>query len=253
MINTEISYNKKNLRVIFITFLIVTITIIYTIPSVSFRLGDVFFGGIKPLYNVQIAQILYKHSVNPFFSQKVPYYAHHQLSRTYFIQGDLWTALDEAKKELEIYPENTGTYYILGLTYGYMNRPYEAIDAFSQFIETHPTTWAARNDKAWLQFRIGNIEGAIQTIDPIVEQQKYNVWVQNTYCALMINKKEFEKAKDACDRAKSVANVMTDESWGVAYPGNDPRIYSTGIEAMRTSINNNLKIITEHFSASIIK
>ncbi|MCF7843924.1 hypothetical protein K9M47_03425 [Candidatus Gracilibacteria bacterium] len=206
---------------------------------------------MKVLYNVKLAQILFKHSVNPIFNISVPEFAHYQLSRTYFIQGNLNTSLYEAQKELELYPENKRTYYIMGLTYGYMNAETAAIKMFSKFIEFKPESWAARNDKAWLQFRIGDIDGAIETLEPIILSTKNNVWIQNTYCALMINKKEFEKAEIACKNAKDVADVMTEASWGVAYPGNDPRIYGTGLQAMKLSIDSNLKIISTNASTDL--
>ncbi len=217
-----------------------------TIPSLSFSIGDVFFGKTKPLYNVKLAQFFYYIATHPVGSESPPRYAHYQLSRTYFIEGELEKALMEAELELSIYPDSLSTYYILGLTYGYMGRSHEAIDMFSAYIETHPETWAGRNDKAWLQFRVGDIDGAIQTIEPIVENFKHTVWVQNTYCALLINKKRFVEAKEACNYAKEAVNKMNNEDWGHAYPGNDPRIYATGLSAMKLSIDHNLTLIEKN-------
>lgn len=216
---------------------------IFLIPSFSFFLGDVFFGGFKPLYNVKLAHFLYKQSAYPLFSKLPPHYAHHQLSRTYFIQGSMYNALDEAEAELKIYPGDTKTYYILGLTLGYLNRTYEAIDAFSRYIKTHPDTWAGKNDKAWLQFRIGDIDGALETIEPIAGNFRYTVWVQNTYCALLMNKERYAEAKAACGYAKEAVDKMTEKDWGHAYPGNDPRIYGTGLRAMKASIEKNIELI----------
>ena len=36
---------------------------------------------------------------------------------------------------------------------------------------------------------------------------------------------------------------MTEEAWGKAYPGNDPRIYKTGLQAMKLSVESNLKLL----------
>lgn len=234
---------KKHLKGIVISVFLCIVFSIFLVPSFSFSLGNIFFGGIGPLYNLKIANLLYKSSVNPLFSKLPPHYAHHQLSRTYFIEGKLNEALDEAKKELEIYPEDTSSYYILGLTYGYMGRTHEAIDAFSKYIETHPETWAGRNDKAWLQFRIGDIDGALKTIKPVVDNFRYTVWVQNTYCSLLINKKDFITAKKYCNYAKEAVDKMKEKDWGHAYPGNDPRIYGTGLGAMKMSIEQNLELL----------
>jgi predicted Zn-dependent protease len=132
-----------------------------------------------------------------------------------------------------------------------MNQEKNAIEAFSRYIDTHPNTWAGRNDKAWLQFRIGDIDGAIQTLEPVVKNDPNNIWVQNTYCALMINKRDFVNAKKACDNAKRIADVMTEEMWGTAYPGNDPRVYGDGLQAIKKSLQENIKLITNN-SQSIV-
>ncbi|MCR4276067.1 MAG: hypothetical protein NUV90_01650 [Candidatus Parcubacteria bacterium] len=232
--------------------LILSIVAIFSVPSLTLSSGDIFFGGVKPLYHVRVAQFFYKRSAYPLFSKLPPRYAHHQLSRTYFIQGRLGSALDEAKKELEIYPDDTATYYLLGLTYGYMNREREAIDAFSAYIETHPGTWAGRNDKAWLQFRIGDIDGALQTIEPIADTFRDTAWVQNTYCALLMNKERFADAERACLYAKEAVDTMTEKDWGRAYPGNDPRVYGTGLQAMRDSIEQNLELIHKKLGAQVL-
>ena len=219
---------------------------ILLVPSFSFSIGDVFFGKTKSLYNVKLAQFFYYTATHPIGSESPPRYAHYQLSRTYFIEGKLEKALEEAEQELSIYPDSLSTYYILGLTYGYMGRTHEAIDMFSIYIKAHPETWAGRNDKAWLQFRVGDIDGAMQTIEPIAKNFKYTVWVQNTYCALLINKKRFTEAKEACGYAREAANKMNNEDWGHAYPGNDPRIYMTGLSAMKLSIDHNLTLIEKN-------
>jgi tetratricopeptide (TPR) repeat protein len=251
----KIKYHKKKVvkylkTYTFETIIIIIITLFYfsfslLISFPSYTLGNLFFGKTQNLYNLKLANFFFVNAAYPLIGKPVEY-AHYQLSRTYFIQGKLNTALAEAKKELELYPENTRTYYILGLTYGYMNQEEKAIEGFSQFIETHPDTWAGRNDKAWLQFRIGDVDGALATIEPVATSTGLNnVWVQNTYGTLLMNKKRLSEAREAFSRAEKAVNTMTEMSWGSAYPGNDPRIYSTGLKATRISINNNLKLIAE--------
>jgi tetratricopeptide (TPR) repeat protein len=190
---------------------------------------------------VTLAEFFFSRATHPIFGD-VPPFAFHQLSRTHFIQGELNVALEEAYKEIELYPDHTNTYYIIGLTLGYLNREEEAIDVFQKFIEYKPTSWAARNDRAWLQFRIGDIDGALLTILPVTDEI-YNPWVQNTYGTLLLNKEQYVEAEVALKRAKQVADVMTKESWGNSYPGNDPRVYEVGLQGMRTSINRNLELV----------
>jgi tetratricopeptide (TPR) repeat protein len=243
---------KKNINLRSVSFvtLLLLVCNIYANSFLSYQLGGIFFGEIKPLYNIKLAHFFYKRSAYPILNTKPKQYAHYQLSRVYFIEGDLYSALDEANNELKIYPTSKHTYYILGLIYGYLNKEQKAIDAFSKYIESHPDTWAGRNDKAWLQFRIGDIDGAITTILPVVERYKYTPWVQNTYCALLINKKDYVKATEVCADAKKIIDTVTEEGWGRAYPGNDPRLYSDGLQAMKKSIRENILILEKNKALS---
>jgi len=207
-----------------------------------YNIGNVFFGGSPSLYNVRLAQYFFNAAAYPLLGE-APVFAHYQLSRTYFIQGELELSLQEAQNELRQHPENKRTYYILGLTYGYLNREVEAIEAFSEFIKAYPESWAARNDMAWLQFRIGDLEGALTTLEPVSTVQ--NPWVQNTYGTLLLNSGKKVEAKEVFLLAEELVLNMNEETWGKAYPGNDPRVYSVGLEAMKLSIAKNLELITE--------
>lgn len=209
--------------------------------SLHFRIGNIFFGQVPSLYNVALAEFFFNRATNPIVGD-VPPYAYHQLSRTHFIQGALNHALFEANRELEMYPDHGSTYYIIGLTLGYLNREEEAIEAFGKYIAYNPESWAARNDRAWLQFRIGDIDGALETIQPVAIYLD-NPWIQNTYGTLLLNQKRYAEAEIAFLNAKNIADQMTEESWGRAYPGNDPRIYELGLNAMRASIDENLEIL----------
>ncbi len=211
-------------------------------PTLHYKLGNIFFGGVSSLYNVTLAEFFFERATKPIVGD-VPPYAYHQLSRTHFIQGEFDASIAEAYREIELYPEHLHTYYIIGLTLGYMHREEEAIEAFGKFIEYLPTSWAARNDRAWLQFRIGEIDGALETMEPIVGSVD-NPWVQNTYGTLLMNVGRYDEAGQAFAHAKRSADTMTEETWGSAYPGNDPRIYETGLQAMRKSIQKNIELLT---------
>ncbi|MDB5259786.1 MAG: system TPR-repeat lipoprotein [Candidatus Nomurabacteria bacterium] len=232
---------KKKKELILKIVLLIAIIYILSSSSLHYKIGNVFFGQVSSLYNVNLANLFFRASIHPIIGNP-PLFAHYQLSRTYFIKGDLDQALAEAQKELEVYPENIRTYYILGLTLGYMNREHEAIDAFSKFIEANPETWAARNDKAWLQFRIGDMDGALATMKPI-SYMKNNPWVQNTYGTILMNKKDYKGAMEAFNQALNETSMMTTADWGEAYPGNDPRIYAPGLNAMKLSIEENIKLL----------
>lgn len=230
---------KVTVLAIVIAGLIILGTVAF-LPTVNLKLGTVFFGQVPTLYNLQLAQYFFANAAYPFLGNPPPF-AHYQLSRTYFIKGELDAAAQEALEEIHKHPENKRAYYILGLTYGYMNKEREAIEAFGEFIKTYPDSWAARNDRAWLQFRIGDVEGAMETLEPVATA--WNPWIQNTRGTLLVNLGKLDEAKQAFLLAEQMAASMTDQDWGRAYPGNDPRIYETGLNAMRRSINENLEMI----------
>lgn len=238
---------SKALKILYFFLILFSILILLTSQSLHFKIGDIFFGGVPKLYNINLAQYFFYKASHPLIGKAAPY-SNHQLSRTYFIKGKLEDSLITARKELELYPKHTETYYIIGLTLGYLNREEEAILAFSKYIEHHPNTWAARNDKAWLQFRIGDIDGALETIEPVAKSYRYTPWIQNTYCALLIAKKRYQEALSPCTNAMLVTEKMDENDWGRAYPGNDPRVYATGLTAMKTSIRQNLELINKNIN-----
>lgn len=241
--------SSKELRIlvksVYFTLLVTTLfTGIWFILKTDFEKGNYFFGEKNYSYNIKLAEYFYKKSVTSYAAEGKlePMNLHYQLGRIYFIKGDLYTALEHFKKEEELYPANAKVFYMEGLTYGYLNLEELAIVKFGEFIKLNPTSWAARNDKAWLEFRIGNIEAAFTTIAAVAHDTN-NPWVQNTYGTLLMNRKDYSGAKEAYLNAKKTTDSMSEKTWGNAYPGNDPRIYGVGLSAMKQSIGNNLELL----------
>ncbi len=151
--NVDLSDSFKKNLVRIITFSIAGVVLVcILLPVTHYKLGNIFFGGVSTLYNVRLAQYFFQYASDPLLGTAEPW-AHYQLSRTYFIQGELDKSLAEAYKELEMYPENFRTHYILGLTLGFMDREEEAIESFGKFIEYKPESWAARNDLVLVRCR----------------------------------------------------------------------------------------------------
>ena len=231
------------LGILRLTFVTICVIYIVTSSTVNKKIGDLFFGYTPILYNVNLANFFFTQAAyTPI--KPTAFFAHYQLARTYFIQGQLGAALFEINQELKLYPENKRSYYMLGLIYGYMDEEKKAIDAFGEFIEWKPESWAARNDKAWLEFRIGDIDAALETITPVAHLTD-NPWVQNTYGVLLMNKKKYKEAEQAFAYAKITVDKLTEKEWGEVYPGNDPRIYKEGLLATKTSIEGNLKLVKQ--------
>jgi hypothetical protein len=57
------------------------------------------------------------------------------------------------------------------------------------------------------------------------------------------NKNDLEKAKEVIILAGLAADKLTEEEWGHAYTGNDPRVYFEGLTQMRISIKDNLSLV----------
>lgn len=194
-------------------------------------------------YNLDVAEYFFtKGNENKNPKQWVNY----QLSRINFIRGDLNSAVSFANRELELYPDNCRTHYIRGLAYGYIDTDTSldlAISDFEKFNACFPNTWAGHNDLAWFWFRKGNMKKVIEVIEVVIEKNKKNPWLENTYGTALMNVGEYKKAREAFEAAKKSAYLMTEESWGVAYPGNNPKVYGKGLSAMRESVEKNLKAL----------
>lgn len=223
-----------------IIFLLVCLSYIFWVPKSFF--GSLFIDS-RYVHNLDISEFFYRQSL--LFDREdtdlpLPY-VHYQLARIQFLRGNFDLSLLELEKELALYPNNDHTYYTLGLVYGYNKEEEKAIAAFKKFLVYMPGSWAARNDLAWLQFRIGDIDGALDTILPAINFADPNPWIFNTYGVLLMNKDDFAGAEEALGRAVALEEAMTPQDWGQAYPGNDTRIQFEGLEAMRSSIADNLK------------
>jgi hypothetical protein len=66
----------------------------------------------------------------------------------------------------------------------------------------------------------------------------------------MLNLGDYREAREAYLRAQATVNAMKGTDWGKAYPGNDPRIYQSGISSMKNMIGENLKVTEEKLSTA---
>ncbi len=205
-----------------------------------FELGNYNFGQ----GNYDIKKSLY------FFNKTVSIspnyqYIHYQLARIYFILGDQKAALGYINKEIELYPEYTRSYYVRGLINGYSKNFDDAVIDFKTFIKSKPESWAGNNDLAWIYFAKGDFENAAKTAKEGLKIAPKNPWLNNSAGVALMNLGEYSEAKKYLLTAKESANFITSNMWGAAYPGNDPEIYGQGLDSMRQSINDNLKLIDE--------
>jgi tetratricopeptide (TPR) repeat protein len=132
-----------------------------------------------------------------------------------------------------------------------MNELDKAIEDFITFNATCvKNSWAGHNDLAWFYFRKGDIKNMRSTIEPMATLYPTNPWVHNTYGLALLNLKDYKGAHDAFEKAKVAASYMNEQHWGKSYPGNNPEIYSKGLESMRATIEANRLLAEEKLAAA---
>lgn len=237
---------KKTLLLLFI-FLASAFLYLFFIQKMI--LGDFFFGGKSYFYSLPLAQFFYKQALLLETKQGVPPpYAYYQLGRISFIKGKLDTALNYFDLEQKFYPEHHKVYYMRGLTLGYDNRNNTAIESFEEFNRLEPNSWAGINDEAWLLFKIGDLKRARTLVEDLYQKGTMSPWILNTYGVILLNEGECEAATLVLSIGQTNALKMTKEAWGRAYPGNNPLVYQGGLDAMRETFTENIKLSKEECS-----
>lgn len=169
--------------------------------------------------------------------------AHYQLSRVYFIESSFYSAVREMDRVIELDPEFEEAYYMKGLIHGFRGEFEEAAAGFSKFNEMRPTNWAGYNDLAWVYFSAGEYELARDAALSGLANSPNNTWLNNSLGVALLNLEDTEGALEAFLKAEESANLLTPEDWGASYPGNDPRMYASGLEETRASIRYNTELI----------
>ena len=252
------SIHKKNTKVLIMTLVVLLLvcvafwnryTMYYIIGNTAFASPVLGFS----FYNIETAE---KYLTLASYAPSPREWTNYQISRINFVKGDFQRAEYFANKELELYPNNCRTHYIRGLTYGYIERIDAAIADFERFNICFPYTWAGTNDLAWFYFRKGDTKKVITLIDDTLkhnENAATSPWLQNTYGVALMNEGRYLEADGAFRFALYLANNMTEEDWGKAYPGNNPLIYGEGLVAMKKTIANNITLLEKKNGSSVTK
>ncbi len=241
------AYTKKFLIVCVVLCTLFSLYV-YTVPKVE--LASLFFDRYHVIYNIHIAEFFLNQAI--IFDSKndiPPAYAYYQLARISFIQGNLNTALKQLDTEALHYPNHSKVFYIRGLTLGYLGRDSEAVESFREYIRQNGNSWAGRNDMAWLLFKQGKFKEALAVIQPAYEKNPDNPWVLNTYGTLLMNTGDLFTAHDILVQGYNASLLVTEDGWGLAYPGNNPAIYGQGLEGMRSSFLKNLQLVEQKLQA----
>lgn len=205
--------------------------------AMHFKMGNFYFNG--GAYDLERAKKYFAKTIS--LDERLPG-AHYQLGRIYFLEGKFFSALEEMNKEIELYPEFEKSYYMSGLIAGYQGNFNLAVRSFEKFLTFKPESWAGWNDLAWVYFKKGDYEKVKEAAENGIAAAGENVWLNTSLGVALLNLEENSRAVAVLNQAKIMAENMTPEEWGMAYPGNNPKNYEDGLRQMLEAIEFNLNL-----------
>lgn len=215
-------------------------------PGLQFAIGEHYFNGgtngrQTGVYDLKRAKYWYLRAdaLDP----------HHpllnwQLARIYFLENNLIAAEHRASLAIADAPNDPRAYYVRGLIRGFAGDIDGAIEDYKRDLALRPNSWATWNDLAWLYFTKGDYaETARVARDGLKHTPPENPWLNNALGVALYNLGDIDGARAALLVAKKSAWEMLPESWGRAYPGNDPREYARGLASFRAAIDKNIALL----------
>ena len=174
---------------------------------------------------------------------------HYQLARVFFASGKLNKALEEINQESEVNPVNKRSYYIRGLTLGYLGRYAEAELSFKEFLKTplaqQSNGWGGYVDLGWVLMKQKKYEDTLWILKEAEGLFAPNTWVYNGLGSAYFSIKDYAKAEEYYQKAYDGAKTMTVEEWLAAYPAHDPRTAEDGIRQIIATLEKNLALTEE--------
>ncbi len=210
----------------------------------AMSIGDHFFNG--GAYDLALAERGYKRALE--LDSLVPL-AHYQIARIRFISGNLYGALQEIDKEIELHPAYLRSLYVRGLIGGYAGQLTLAEKDFARFIDWSPQEWAGYNDLVWIQLRLEKFKEAKKTIllafERIPGEKDRNLWLWTNLGVVYLNLREYNKAKDALLVGLRISEKIDAKWFWSAYPGNDPRNAEGAFKQFLATLHFNLGVVYE--------
>lgn len=168
----------------------------------------------------------------------------HQLARIDFLRGNLGAGLIKINRQIELHGDSfPSAYYIRGLIYAFGNRLEEAERDFLHYVSLLEEEWAGNNDLAWVYFRQGKYEQALEYADKGLVHSPTNPWLLTMKGIALINLDRKSEAREPLKEAHIEAAKLTRDDWVRAYPGNNPAIAEQGLAEMRAAIEANLELV----------
>lgn len=209
--------------------------------QLQFDAGTYFLNTRSSNYDLGRAEKYLKRAVraNPSFP-----YVHHELARVYFLNGDFDAAELHATIEIQNHgDESPRAYYVRGLVRGFQGDYEGAVFDYAQYLKFDPHNWAAINDYAWVLLKSEHFEEAIIASARGLQFFPDNAWLLSTNSVALAEQGYAGPARAQAEAAVVAAQKVTEEEWLKAYPGNDPRIASDGVAALRSATELNAQML----------
>lgn len=206
------------------------------------RIGDYY---LQENQNISRALRTYRHALEE--DPKIQY-AHHQLSRIYFIHGDFENAQKEINEELKLYPNDFRSLYVRALNEAFSGDMTSAEEDFRKSLELDPTEWGTYNDLSWVLAKQGQFDESAEIARLGIERVlngAENPWLWNALGVALFNRNEYASAKDAFINAGQYADRLTEESWHRAYSANSRSSVPGALASFKEDIKKNI-ITTEN-------
>ena len=219
---------------------------INTFPNAqrAFDFGERHFSSSAgDAYNVDLADYFFAkaQAMDPSLE-----YVDHERARVAFIRGQFDTALKLIDRQIAAHGTSTpNSYYVRGLIEGYMGRYDAAAKDYSHYLGHDLRNWAGLNDYAWILIKAKRFNEAAGVAAYGLQSWPENPWLLNSYAIASSELGHNSIALEAITMANTeVLSVNTDQ-WLRAYPGNDPRIATEGIDTLARSIEQNFRAISD--------
>lgn len=171
-------------------------------------------------------------------------YLNHELARIEFLKGNFPQALALINLQIALHGDQTpNSYYIRGLIEGYAGDYDASVRDYAHFIESDPHNWAAINDYAWVLLKANNPLQAASVTGTALNSFPHNAWLLNTNATALYEVGNLQQALVKVRAAAAESQKLGASDWLHAYPGNDPRIAASGIEAFKAATLSNMHTI----------
>ena len=218
----------------------------------AYTYGERHFNDTNPqAYNIARAAYFFEQAQQ--YDTTLPY-VHHQLARIAFLRGDFATALAEINVQIQQQGDSTPeSYYVRGLIEGFQGDYIDAEHDYAYFLQFDPYNWAGINDYVWVLLKDNKPREAVDLLAPVLPYFTHNAWLLNSDAIALSEIGDATSAKERIDTAVQALQSLSTNDWSHAYPGNDPRIASEGLDAFRAAVLSNMHRLHTGASAHAVE